>query len=87
MQSTWDENLYTTRLDKSKAAISVAEAQRIADEIEGRASGHRHVAEERNARDAGLQEVGGPCRCASLLPCSRSLGADTQRALLETGQG
>ena len=58
VQSTWDENLYTTRLDKTKAAISVAEAQRIADEIEGKASSHRHVAEERNARDTGLQEVG-----------------------------
>ena len=44
VQSTWDENLYTTRLDRAKAGISAADAQRIADEIEGNAARGRHAA-------------------------------------------
>lgn len=51
--STFDENIYTTRLDKDSCAISEREAARIAAEIEGHGySSHgvgynAHIAEER----------------------------------------
>jgi len=46
--STFDENLYTTVLDKSKlSGISDAEAERLAREIEGKATKNFHLAEER----------------------------------------
>jgi hypothetical protein len=51
--STFDENIYTTRLDKTNCAISEAEAARIAAEIEGHAyhgaaaNYNAHIAEER----------------------------------------
>ncbi len=51
VRSTWNEDLYTTKLDKSKARITVDEANRLAAEIEaaarsGRTSNH-HLVEER----------------------------------------
>ena len=58
VKTTWDENLYTTKLDKSKAGISVAEAERIAAEIERQTTRNRHMAEERNIKDLSVQEVG-----------------------------
>ena len=64
VKSTWDENLYTTKLDKSKAGISVAEAERIAADIERQATRNRHMAEERNIRDNTVQEVGASRGCA-----------------------
>ena len=39
--------IYTTKLDKSKAGISEREATRIAREIEGRKTNNPHLAEER----------------------------------------
>lgn len=39
--------IYTTKLDKSKAGISEKEAARIAREIEGRKTNNPHQAEER----------------------------------------
>lgn len=57
VKTTWDENLYTTKLDKSKAGISVAEAERIAAEIERQTTRNRHMAEERNIKDLSVQEV------------------------------
>ena len=54
VKSTWDENLYTTRLDPTKIGISRDEADRMAREIEGSVAGNRHLAEERNqSRDTG----------------------------------
>jgi hypothetical protein len=48
VKGTYDENLYTTELDKSTIdARKRAEAERIAKEIEGSTSTNHHVAEER----------------------------------------
>ena len=60
MKSTWDENLYTTKLDPTKMGISRDEADRLAREIEGSIAANRHLAEERNqSRDTG-EEVSDP---------------------------
>ena len=60
VKSTWDENLYTTKLDPTKIGISRDEADRLAREIEGSVAGNRHLAEERNqSRDTG-EEVSSP---------------------------
>lgn len=77
VQSTWDENLYTTRLDRARAGISAADAQRIADEIEGAGARGRHAgaSEERGGGGgggvggAGAQEVRG----VAWLACMRRL--------------
>jgi len=70
VKSTWDENLYTTKLDKSKAGISVAEAERLAAEIERQTTRNRHMAEERGFKDLSVQEVG----------VQSSLAAEAKRA-------
>lgn len=58
VKSTWDENLYTTKLDRTKVAISSAEADRLAREIEISSATNRHLTEERNqSRDTGDEEV------------------------------
>ena len=58
VKSTWDENLYTTKLDRTKVAISSAEADRLAREIENASATNRHLTEERNqSRDTGEEEV------------------------------
>ncbi len=57
VKSTWDENLYTTRLDQTKAGISREEAERLAREIEGSAATNRHLAEERNQSRQTGEEV------------------------------
>lgn len=53
VKSTYDENLYTTKLDKVSSKISEQEAERIAREIERGLPGsnNRHVAEERGLVD------------------------------------
>ena len=59
VKSTWDENLYTTKLDPKKVGISANEADRLAREIENSSASNRHLAEERNqnSRNTG-EEVG-----------------------------
>jgi len=48
VQASYDENLYTTELDKASIdAKKVAAAERIAKEIEGTTSTNMHIAEER----------------------------------------
>eukprot|EP00526_Cylindrotheca_closterium_P006834 CAMPEP_0113635842 /NCGR_PEP_ID=MMETSP0017_2-20120614/18689_1 /TAXON_ID=2856 /ORGANISM="Cylindrotheca closterium" /LENGTH=739 /DNA_ID=CAMNT_0000546651 /DNA_START=45 /DNA_END=2264 /DNA_ORIENTATION=+ /assembly_acc=CAM_ASM_000147 len=48
VQASYDENLYTTELDKSQIdAKKLAEAERLAKEIEGTTSTNIHIAEER----------------------------------------
>ena len=48
VNATFDENLYTTELDKSQMdSKKIAEAERIAREIENTASTNIHIAEER----------------------------------------
>ena len=47
VETTWDEDLYTTKLDRRNAGISVAAAARIAAEIEASSSTNHHLAEER----------------------------------------
>lgn len=49
VKATFDENLYTTQLDLSSMdSAKLAEAERIAKEIESTASSNIHIAEERN---------------------------------------
>jgi hypothetical protein len=48
VKDTYDENLYTKKLDlKSMTAAQIANAERLAREIEGTASGNIHLQEER----------------------------------------
>ncbi|KAF2720732.1 hypothetical protein K431DRAFT_225624 [Polychaeton citri CBS 116435] len=61
VQSTYDENIYTTAINRTDPLYKQreAEAARIAREIEGSATVDAHVAEERrqnDARDDGLDE-------------------------------
>ena len=49
VKSTFDENLYTTPLDKdSLSREQMARAERMALEIEGKTSSNIHMREERN---------------------------------------
>ena len=49
VKSTFDENLYTTPLDKtSLSKKQMADAERIAAEIESKSSNNIHIREERN---------------------------------------
>ncbi|KAK9825893.1 hypothetical protein WJX81_002516 [Elliptochloris bilobata] len=61
VRSTYNEDLYTIKLDKSKSRITVDEANRLAAEIEaaarsGRTSNH-HVMEERGIEVDGADEL------------------------------
>ncbi|GMM34548.1 Pbp1 protein [Saccharomycopsis crataegensis] len=61
VQSTWDENLYTTRLNKDSPdyQAKLKEADRIAKEIENQGfNGNIHLAEERGifVDDSGMDE-------------------------------
>ncbi|KAK9811701.1 hypothetical protein WJX72_008616 [[Myrmecia] bisecta] len=58
VQTTFDEDVYTTKLDKSATRISEREAARIAAEIESSVAGHYHLAEERGDQidDSGIDE-------------------------------
>lgn len=83
VSTTYDENIYTTQIDRSDPQYNQLEAKaaRIAREIEGSAPSNAHVAEERqqNAQrgDGGLDEedkYSGVKRDASALP-RRAAGA------------
>ena len=54
--TSYNEDLYTTKLDTGASAISVQEAERLAAEIQGGATSNRHMAEERGAHinDSGV---------------------------------
>ncbi|KAJ3876489.1 hypothetical protein F5051DRAFT_411285 [Lentinula edodes] len=60
VKATYDEDAYTTKLDRSAPEYKerAREAQKIADEILGVASNNPHVAEERNQAhdDSGINE-------------------------------
>ncbi|KAJ3967566.1 hypothetical protein EV361DRAFT_929974 [Lentinula raphanica] len=60
VKATYDEDAYTTKLDRSAPEYKerAREAQKIADEILGAASSNPHVAEERNQAldDSGVNE-------------------------------
>lgn len=61
VKSDYDENIYTTRLDKNHPLYKQREAHaaKIAQEIEGQAAKSAHMAEERGASwvdDSGLDE-------------------------------
>ena len=55
--TSYNEDLYTTKLDAGASGISVQEAERLASEIQAGATSNRHMAEEREARinDSGVQ--------------------------------
>jgi len=73
VQSTFKEEMYTTALDKSNSRISVAEADRIAREIERQgANGNMHLAEERgHVIDGTSGEMDEEDRYSSVLDSSR----------------
>ena len=50
VETTFDESMYTTSIDRSGGGITEAEAARIAREIESQASSNIHVQEERGQR-------------------------------------
>ncbi|KAF9468085.1 hypothetical protein BDZ94DRAFT_1318189 [Collybia nuda] len=60
VKTQFDENVYTTKLDRSAADFKERErnAQRIANEIIGSATSNPHIAEERNLNvdDSGINE-------------------------------
>ena len=58
LKSDYDENIYTTRIDRSNPqyALQLQKAERIAKEIEGDFSANPHVREERGHKDEGLDE-------------------------------
>lgn len=61
LKSNFDENIYTTTLDKSHPLYPQREAQaaRIAKEIESQAAKNAHIAEERGVTwvdDSGMDE-------------------------------
>lgn len=60
VESTYDEHLYTTKIDKNTKDYNerLERAQRLAREIEGQSTTDRHVLEERGALvdDSGLDE-------------------------------
>lgn len=61
VKSDYDENLYTTTIDRTTPLYKqrAAEAERIAREIEGTSSMNSHVAEERGlilGDDSGMDE-------------------------------
>lgn len=54
--TSYNEDLYTTKLDAGASGISVQEAERLAAEIQGGTTSNRHLAEERGAHidDSGV---------------------------------
>lgn len=54
--TSYNEDLYTTKLDAGASGISVQEAERLAAEIQSGTTSNRHVAEERGAHvnDSGV---------------------------------
>ena len=73
MKTSYQEELYTTSLDRNahNYAERAAEARRIADEIEGRAAdGNLHLAEERGQVQTGADEMDEEDRYSSVLNIS-----------------
>lgn len=60
VETTYNEELYTTRLDRDRCGISEAEAARIAAEIERGDTTNLHLAEERGQHvdDSGVSGKG-----------------------------
>lgn len=60
LTSNYDETFYTTPIDRSAPgyAAKLAEADRLAREIEGSASTNSHVREERNMNHSGGDDGG-----------------------------
>ena len=61
VKTSYDENLYTTSIDRSDPKYNqmAAKAEKLAREIEGSSAMNAHVAEERGGRnvdDSGLDE-------------------------------
>ena len=58
LRSDYDENIYTTQIDKKNPlyAMREREAERIAREIEGDVTNNTHMREERGFKDDGLDE-------------------------------
>lgn len=63
--TSYNEDLYTTKLDAGASGISVQEAERLAAEIQAGTTSNRHMAEERGARvnDSGV----GVCSASAVM--------------------
>ena len=57
--TSYNEDLYTTKLDAGASGISVQEAERLAAEIQAGTTSNRHLAEERGAHidDSGVRAL------------------------------
>ena len=66
--TSYNEDLYTTKLDAGASGISVQEADRLAAEIQSGTTSNRHMAEERGARvnDSGVISCSPPCQKPTL---------------------
>jgi PAB1-binding protein PBP1 len=69
VDTKFDESMYTTSIDKSKAGISEAEAARIAYEIQNQISDNPHMAEERGQKD--IADYDEEERYSSVLPSGK----------------
>ncbi|CUM63642.1 uncharacterized protein PRCAT00001224001 [Priceomyces carsonii] len=95
VDSTYDEHLYTTRIDKSAPDYQqkLERAERLAKEIEGLVSNDRHVLEERGLQidDSGLDEEdkysGVDRRGDELMAALRSSSISKDSASLLKGPG
>ena len=58
VKNTWDENIYTKKIDMSKVSkAQLAKAEKLAREIEGSSSSNFHLQEERGQRvEHGMDE-------------------------------
>lgn len=80
VETSWDENLYTTKLDPKLAGISEAEAARIAREIERSGAGNNaHVAEERG-QEVDMGDMDEEDRYGAVIREGSQGGAAGQRA-------
>lgn len=90
--STYDEHLYTTRINTEGPdyAAKVRRAQRLADEIEGQTTGNVHQREERGAvvDDSGLDEedkYSGVDRTKTYVPPSQRAELPHDPAIISAG--
>lgn len=83
--TSYNEDLYTTKLDAGASGISVQEAERLAAEIQSGTTSNRHVAEERGARISDSGVGLGPLSASFVVvytEASKSLGFLLRRLLV-----
>jgi LsmAD domain len=73
-QSTWDETLYTTELDRNSASYKKQSksAERVASEILGQQAQNPHVAEERGQETEAMKNMDDAERYSDVLAATKS---------------